>query len=74
MKSEFTLDIIERENEGATYEGLQEIISGNANCRYIYDGNEDEGFGWDGQVIEMILTAEKGLSRIGNIIGEQTHR
>jgi NAD(P)H-dependent flavin oxidoreductase YrpB (nitropropane dioxygenase family) len=88
LKSEFTLDIIEREKEGATYEDLQEIISGNANCRYIYDGNEDEGFGWAGQVIglinniptvqelfdEMILTAEKGLSRINNIIGEQTHR
>ena len=57
---------------------MQEIISGKANCRYIYDGNEAEGFGWAGQVIglindiptvqelfdDMILTAEKGLSRI----------
>lgn len=83
LKSEFTLDIIEREKQGATYEDLKDIISGKANCRYIYDGNEAEGFGWAGQVIglidtiptvqelfdEMIFTAEKGLSRIDNIIG-----
>ena len=88
LKSGFTLDIIEREKKGATYEDLQEIISGKANCRYIYDGNEEEGFGWVGQVIglinniptvqelfdEMILTAEKSLSRIGNIMGERTYR
>ena len=63
------------------------MISGKANLKYIYDGNEVEGFGWAGQVIglihtiptvqelfeDMILTAEKGLSRVGNIIGERTH-
>ena len=88
LKTEFTLDIIEREKEGATYEDLQDIISGKANCSYIYDGNESECFGWSGQIIglindiptvqelfdEMILTAKKGLSRIGNIIEEKTHR
>lgn len=87
LKSEYTLDIIEREKEGATYEDLQEIVSGKANCKYIYDGNESEGFGWAGQVVgliddiptvqelfdEMILTAEKGLNRLGNIIEERTH-
>ena len=88
LKSGFTLDIIEREKNGATYEDLQEIISGKANCRYIYDGNEAEGFGWAGQVIglindiptvqelfdDMILTAEKGLSRIESIMGGRVHR
>ena len=58
------------------------MISGKTNCRYIYDGHEEEGFGWAGQVIglinnvptvqelfaEMILTAENSLSRIRNII------
>ena len=87
LKSEYTLDIIEREKEGATYEELQDIISGKANCRYIYDGNETDGFGWVGQVIGLIndiptvqelfdeddVTAEKELSRIDNIIGERTH-
>jgi enoyl-[acyl-carrier protein] reductase II len=81
LKTGYTLEIIEREKEGTTYEDLKDVISGKANCRYIYDGNETEGFGWAGQVIglinniptvqelfdEIILTAEKGLSHIGNI-------
>lgn len=85
LKSEFTMGIIEREQKGATYEDLKELISGQANCQYIYDGNE-EGFGWAGQVVglinniptvqelfdEMIHTAEKGLSRIENIFRERT--
>lgn len=88
LKSGYTLDIIEREQEGATYEDLQDMISGRANCRYIYDGNEGEGFGWAGQVIglinniptvqelfdEMILTAEREQSRIGHLFRNRTHR
>lgn len=36
LKSEYALGIIEREQEGATYEDLKEVISGKANTRYIY--------------------------------------
>jgi NADH:quinone reductase (non-electrogenic) len=85
LKNDFALGIIERELEGATYEDLKDVISGKANCRYIYDGKEAEGFGWAGQIIglinniptvqelfdEIIPTAEKGLIRVGNIIGER---
>ena len=85
LKNDFALGIIEREQEGATYEDLKDVISGKANCRYIYDGNEAEGFGWAGQIIglinniptvkelfdEIILTAEKGLIRVSNIIRER---
>ena len=88
LKTGYTLGIIEREQEGATYEDLKDMISGKANTRYVYDGNETAGFGWAGQIIglinniptvqelfdEMILTAEKGLSRIGNIIEERNQR
>ena len=88
LKTGYTLDIIEREQEGATYEDLKDMISGQANCKYIYDGNEEEGFGWVGQVIglintiptvqelfdEMIATAEKEQSRIGMLFGEKNHR
>jgi len=88
LKTEYTQNIIEREHEGATYEDLQDKISGKANCKYIYDGNEAEGFGWAGQVIglidniptvqelfdEMILTVKKGLGRIDNIMGERTYK
>jgi NAD(P)H-dependent flavin oxidoreductase YrpB (nitropropane dioxygenase family) len=81
LKTDYALDIIKREQEGATFEDLKDKISGKANCKYIYEGNEEEGFGWAGQVIglianiptvqelfdEMILTAEKQQSRIGNL-------
>ncbi|WRU97719.1 nitronate monooxygenase (plasmid) [Bacillus sp. JZ8] len=85
LKSRYTSDIIEREHEGATYEDLKDVVSGKANCRYIYEGNEEEGFGWAGQVIglindiptvqelfnEMISTAEQGKQRLMNIFETQ---
>lgn len=84
LKTDYTLDIIEREQKGQTYEDLKDIISGKANCRYIYEGDEEEGFAWVGQVIglidniptvqelfdEMMLTAEKGLERMHRILGD----
>nr|WP_295970165.1 nitronate monooxygenase [uncultured Bacillus sp.] len=88
LKTDYALDIIKREQEGASYEDLKDFISGQANCRYIYEGNETQGFGWAGQVIglihsiptvqelfnEMIQTAEKGLRRINKMTGEQAHQ
>ncbi|MCM3099839.1 NAD(P)H-dependent flavin oxidoreductase [Priestia megaterium] len=82
LESKYTNDIIEREHKGATYEDLKDIVSGKANCKYIYNGNESEGFGWAGQVIglinnvptvqelfdEMISTAEQGKQRLINIL------
>jgi NADH:quinone reductase (non-electrogenic) len=81
LKNGYALDILEREQKGATYEDLKEMINGSANTRYIYEGNEEQGFGWAGQIIglinhiptvqelfdEMIFTAETGLNRLGNI-------
>lgn len=78
LKTNYTLNILEREKAGAVYEDLQDWISGQANCRYIYEGNEAEGFGWAGQVIglinhiptvhelfdEMISAAQKQQNRI----------
>ncbi|MFS2174059.1 NAD(P)H-dependent flavin oxidoreductase [Priestia megaterium] len=82
LESKYTNDIIEREHKGATYEDLKDIVSGKANCKYICNGNESEGFGWAGQVIglinnvptiqelvdEMISTAEQGEQRLINIL------
>ncbi|PFA93405.1 2-nitropropane dioxygenase [Priestia megaterium] len=82
LESKYTNDIIEREHKGATYEDLKDIVSGKANCKYIYNGNESEGFGWAGQVIglindvptvqelfdEMISTAKQGKQRLINIL------
>ncbi|MGR6341598.1 NAD(P)H-dependent flavin oxidoreductase [Priestia megaterium] len=82
LESKYTSDIIEREHKGATYEDLKDMVSGKANCKYIYSGNEEDGFGWAGQVIglindiptvqelfdEMISTAEEGKQRLINIL------
>jgi NAD(P)H-dependent flavin oxidoreductase YrpB (nitropropane dioxygenase family) len=88
LKNDFALNILEREQEGVTYEDLKDMISGKTNLNYIYEGNEQEGYGWAGQVVglindiptvqelfdEMMLTAEKGLDRMNHIMGERTHR
>ena len=87
LKSAFTLDIMEREQAGATYEDLKTVISGEANCKFIYEGDEQNGYGWAGQVIglihdiptvqalfdEMIQTAVSGVKRIENVLEERTH-
>lgn len=86
LKSSYTLDIVEREKAGATYEELQNIINGKANCKFIYEGHEENGFGFGGQVMglindiptvqelidEMIATAIKGFNRIDTILEEKT--
>lgn len=81
LKTEYTQHIITREQEGATYEDLKDAISGKANCRYIYEGKETDGFGWAGQVVglinniptvqdlldEMVSEAEEARLRLGRI-------
>lgn len=54
IKSEFTDKILEIEKENPTYEALKSYISGEANKKFIYDGDKDSGFGWAGQVIGLI--------------------
>jgi len=85
LKKNYALDIIERESNGATYENLKDMISGKSNCRYIYDGNAEEGIGWAGQIIglinniptvqglisEMIQTANQGMERMESMIGRR---
>jgi NADH:quinone reductase (non-electrogenic) len=36
------------------YEELKDLISGTANRKYIYDGDEENGFAWAGQVMGLI--------------------
>ncbi len=54
LKSEFTDKILEIETKTPTYEALKSFISGDANKKLIYDGDETNGFGWAGQVTGMI--------------------
>ncbi|MMZ54321.1 Nitronate monooxygenase [compost metagenome] len=87
LKTAHALDIIEREQDGATYEDLKDMISGRANRAYIYDGSEEAGYGWAGQVIglikdvptvqalfdSMIAEAEEGRKRMEAIFGAKVH-
>lgn len=44
---------IEKSNSGS-YEALKDLISGGANRKYIYEGDDENGFGWAGQVMGLI--------------------
>ena len=46
--------ILEIEKESGGYEQLKEYISGQANKKYIYEGIEEEGYAWAGQVMGLI--------------------
>lgn len=50
----WTEKIIGLEAQQANYEALKDFISGEANRRFIHDGDIDHGFGWAGQVTGLI--------------------
>ncbi|QHJ70837.1 NAD(P)H-dependent flavin oxidoreductase [Planococcus halotolerans] len=54
LKNSWTDKILEIEHETPTYDSLKDYISGEANKRFIYDGQNERGFGWAGQVTGMI--------------------
>lgn len=54
IRNDWTEKILALEAQNATYEDLKGYISGTANKRWIHEGNEQEGFGWAGQVMGLI--------------------
>ncbi|RSL30420.1 nitronate monooxygenase [Salibacterium salarium] len=54
LKNNWTEKILEIESVAPEYEKLKEYISGKANRSFIYEGKENEGFGWAGQVMGRI--------------------
>lgn len=67
LKGVWTDQILELESKEATYEALEDYISGQANRRFIHDGDEQQGFGWAGQVAGMIQdvpTVEQLINRM----------
>ena len=66
----WTEKILKIEEEGGGYEELKEYISGAANRRYIYEGKEDEGFGWAGQVMGLIDDVPTVAELFERMIGE----
>lgn len=60
-------EILAKELAGVGYEGLKESISGARNRAFIYEGDEEQGFGWAGQVVGLIddvPTVKELLDRI----------
>lgn len=67
LKNDWTKHILEIEKENAGYESLKDLISGEANKRFIYEGLTNEGFGWAGQGVarvEEILSVEECIQTI----------
>jgi NADH:quinone reductase (non-electrogenic) len=54
IANKWTEHILDIEKDHGDYEQLKNLISGEANKRYIYEGVEDEGFAWAGQVMGLI--------------------
>ncbi|SDL78424.1 NAD(P)H-dependent flavin oxidoreductase [Sediminibacillus halophilus] len=66
LRNKWTEKIIELEQDGPGYEVLQPYISGEANKRFIYEGEISNGFGWGGQIsarISDIPSVEELINR-----------
>ena len=50
----WTEQILGLEAKNANYEELKDFISGEANRRFIHEGDVNNGFGWAGQVTGLI--------------------
>ncbi|MDK9922688.1 nitronate monooxygenase, partial [Klebsiella pneumoniae] len=70
ISNDWTKKILELEEQFGTYEALKEYISGTANLKYIYDGAEQEGFAWAGQVMGRIKDIPSVQELFSRIIGE----
>ncbi|SDX34989.1 MULTISPECIES: NAD(P)H-dependent flavin oxidoreductase [Salimicrobium] len=67
LANTWTERILSLEEEGADYDKMKDYISGEANKKYIYEGIEQEGFGWAGQVsarISEVLSVRKLFDEI----------
>ncbi|WP_347860701.1 nitronate monooxygenase [Salimicrobium sp. PL1-032A] len=54
LMNDWVRKILSLERERTGYEELKTYISGGANKRFIHEGNDQEGFGWAGQVAGRI--------------------
>ena len=54
IRNDYTDRILQIEQQTPTYEALKTYISGQANKKFIYDGDNQAGYGWAGQVAGMI--------------------
>ncbi|MCA1059322.1 nitronate monooxygenase family protein [Rossellomorea aquimaris] len=70
ISNSWTKRILDAETRNPGYEGLKEYISGEANKRYIYDGESDQGFAWAGQVMGLIRNIPSVKDLIDGMISQ----
>lgn len=70
INNEWTKRIIDIEDKYGTYESLKDFISGEANKSYIYEGKEDQGFAWAGQVMGLIQDVPTVSDLMSTIISD----
>lgn len=70
LKNSWTDKILEIEHESPAYEALKDYISGEANKRFIYDGQKDRGFGWAGQITGLINDVPSVQELFDRMVGE----
>jgi NADH:quinone reductase (non-electrogenic) len=70
IANKWTDQILEIEKNGGGYDELKSFISGNANKKYIHEGNEESGFGWAGQVMGLINDVPSVEGLMKRIIAE----
>ncbi|MCP1143889.1 NAD(P)H-dependent flavin oxidoreductase [Lysinibacillus endophyticus] len=70
LRNEFAEKILEIEEISPNYDALKDYISGTANKKYIYDGDETSGYGWAGQVTGMINDIPSVEELINRMVAE----
>ena len=67
IRNAYTDQILAIEEKTPTYDALKAYISGEANKKFIYEGDATQGFGWAGQITGMIQdipTVEQLIQRM----------
>lgn len=70
LRNDYVQKLLDIEKETPTYEAIKHYISGTANKRWIYDGIENEGFGFGGQVTGMIHDIPTVSNLINRMVDE----
>lgn len=70
LRSKYVDKLLDIEQASPTFEALKEYISGDANRRWIHDGNAEEGFGFAGQVAGMIRDIPTVAELISGMVAE----
>lgn len=70
LVNDWTEKILSLESEGADYETLKSLISGEANRSFIHEGKETSGFGWAGQTSARIYEEVSVQELFDTMIGE----